>query len=117
MAGWLGWHCTAWCDYAAAGCVHAAWPPPVCLVSLSVGQELTLHTTLPPLAPCCFYCLACSKHAIVVADKKLGNACTIHETIRVKSAAWDDNGGWAAVGCGRLCPCGRQCCSSLPSCH
>ncbi|KAL4423494.1 hypothetical protein ABPG77_003627 [Micractinium sp. CCAP 211/92] len=33
-----------------------------------------------------------SKHAIVVADKKLGGACTIHETIRVKSAAWDDNG-------------------------
>jgi len=36
--------------------------------------------------------MACSKHAIVVADKKLGNSCTIHETIRVKSAAWDDNG-------------------------
>ncbi|KAI7840084.1 hypothetical protein COHA_006214 [Chlorella ohadii] len=34
-----------------------------------------------------------SKHAIVVADKKLGNSCTIHETIRVKSAAWDDNAG------------------------
>ncbi|KAL4859696.1 Coatomer subunit alpha-3 [Chlorella vulgaris] len=33
-----------------------------------------------------------SKHAIVVADKKLGGSCTIHETIRVKSAAWDDNG-------------------------
>lgn len=32
----------------------------------------------------------------MVADKKLGNACTIHETIRVKSAAWDDNGGWIA---------------------
>jgi hypothetical protein len=37
-------------------------------------------------------CRPCSKHAIVVADKKLGNSCTIHETIRVKSAAWDDNG-------------------------
>lgn len=33
-----------------------------------------------------------SKHAIVVADKKLGDAVTVHETIRVKSAAWDDNG-------------------------
>jgi coatomer protein complex subunit alpha (xenin) len=33
-----------------------------------------------------------SKHAIVIADKKLGNAQTVHETIRVKSAAWDDNG-------------------------
>ena len=36
----------------------------------------------------------------MVADKKLGNSCTIHETIRVKSAAWDDTGeGWCA-GCG-----------------
>lgn len=33
-----------------------------------------------------------SKHAIIIANKKLGNANTIHETIRVKSAAWDDNG-------------------------
>jgi coatomer protein complex subunit alpha (xenin) len=33
-----------------------------------------------------------SKHAIIIADKKLGNSCTVHETIRVKSAAWDDNG-------------------------
>lgn len=33
-----------------------------------------------------------SKHAIVVADKKLGAAATVHETIRVKSAAWDDSG-------------------------
>jgi hypothetical protein len=33
-----------------------------------------------------------SKHAIVVADKRLGGAATVHETIRVKSAAWDDSG-------------------------
>ncbi len=33
-----------------------------------------------------------SKHAIILADKRLGNAQTVHETIRVKSAAWDDNG-------------------------
>ena len=44
----------------------------------------------PPPIPCT--AAYHSKHAIVVADKKLGNACTIHETIRVKSAAWDDNG-------------------------
>lgn len=25
-----------------------------------------------------------SKHAIVIANKRLGNACTVHETIRVK---------------------------------
>ena len=33
-----------------------------------------------------------SKHAIVLADKKLGHAATVHETIRVKSGAWDEHG-------------------------
>ncbi|VFQ69399.1 unnamed protein product [Cuscuta campestris] len=33
-----------------------------------------------------------SKHCIVIADKKLSQRCTLHETIRVKSGAWDDNG-------------------------
>ncbi|KAF5734723.1 coatomer subunit alpha-1 [Tripterygium wilfordii] len=33
-----------------------------------------------------------SKHAIVIAGKKLVHQCTLHETIRVKSGAWDDNG-------------------------
>ncbi|CAI0422909.1 unnamed protein product [Linum tenue] len=33
-----------------------------------------------------------SKHAIVIANKKLAHQCTLHETIRVKSGAWDDNG-------------------------
>ncbi|PIN21684.1 Vesicle coat complex COPI, alpha subunit [Handroanthus impetiginosus] len=33
-----------------------------------------------------------SKHSIVIADKKLVHRCTLHETIRVKSGAWDDNG-------------------------
>lgn len=33
-----------------------------------------------------------SKHSIVIADKKLVHRCTLHETIRVKSGSWDDNG-------------------------
>ncbi|KAG0560938.1 hypothetical protein KC19_9G025800 [Ceratodon purpureus] len=33
-----------------------------------------------------------SKHAIVVATKKLVHKCTVHETIRVKSGAWDESG-------------------------
>ncbi|KAF5951481.1 hypothetical protein HYC85_009425 [Camellia sinensis] len=33
-----------------------------------------------------------SKHAIVITSKKLVHQCTLHETIRVKSGAWDDNG-------------------------
>ncbi|KAJ7296704.1 hypothetical protein O6H91_Y105600 [Diphasiastrum complanatum] len=33
-----------------------------------------------------------SKHALIIASKKLVQKCTVHETIRVKSAAWDDMG-------------------------
>ncbi|XP_022948234.1 coatomer subunit alpha-1-like [Cucurbita moschata] len=33
-----------------------------------------------------------SKHAIIIANKKLVHQCTLHETIRVKSGAWDDSG-------------------------
>lgn len=33
-----------------------------------------------------------SKHAIVIASKKLVHRYTFHETIRVKSGGWDDNG-------------------------
>lgn len=33
-----------------------------------------------------------SKHDIVIASKMLVHQCTLHETIRVKSGAWDDNG-------------------------
>lgn len=33
-----------------------------------------------------------SKHAIIIANKKLVHCCTLHETIRVKSGAWDENG-------------------------
>lgn len=33
-----------------------------------------------------------SKHTIIIASKKLEHLCTLHETIRVKSGVWDDNG-------------------------
>ncbi|GBG90440.1 hypothetical protein CBR_g50687 [Chara braunii] len=33
-----------------------------------------------------------SKHSVIIASKKLVQKCTIHETIRVKSGAWDDSG-------------------------
>ncbi|KAK8940511.1 Coatomer subunit alpha-3 [Platanthera zijinensis] len=33
-----------------------------------------------------------SKHVIVIASKKLVHSCTLHETIRVKSGAWDESG-------------------------
>eukprot|EP00271_Cylindrocystis_brebissonii_P015583 TRINITY_DN38517_c0_g1_i1.p1 TRINITY_DN38517_c0_g1~~TRINITY_DN38517_c0_g1_i1.p1 ORF type:complete len:1219 (-),score=248.13 TRINITY_DN38517_c0_g1_i1:158-3814(-) len=38
------------------------------------------------------YVALLSKHAIIIATKKLVHKCTIHETIRVKSGAWDDCG-------------------------
>lgn len=33
-----------------------------------------------------------SKHAIIIANRKLGHVCTVHETIRIKSGAWDASG-------------------------
>ncbi|XP_031268986.1 coatomer subunit alpha-2-like [Pistacia vera] len=33
-----------------------------------------------------------SKHTIGIASKKLVHQCTLHETIRIKSGAWDENG-------------------------
>ncbi|KAI9500721.1 Coatomer, alpha subunit [Coemansia spiralis] len=33
------------------------------------------------------------KHTIVIASKQLEQLCQIHETIRIKSAVWDDPGG------------------------
>lgn len=68
-----------------------------CICSAASLRPSPCRTPFPPL-PCG------SKHAIVVADKKLGDSCTIHETIRVKSAAWDDNGAssWLLGGRGRL---------------
>eukprot|EP00276_Gloeochaete_wittrockiana_P011375 CAMPEP_0184649706 /NCGR_PEP_ID=MMETSP0308-20130426/7114_1 /TAXON_ID=38269 /ORGANISM="Gloeochaete witrockiana, Strain SAG 46.84" /LENGTH=1213 /DNA_ID=CAMNT_0027082633 /DNA_START=152 /DNA_END=3793 /DNA_ORIENTATION=- len=38
------------------------------------------------------YVAMIGKHAIVIANRKLDHLCTVHETIRVKSGAWDDNG-------------------------
>ncbi|KAH7297052.1 hypothetical protein KP509_26G051100 [Ceratopteris richardii] len=32
-----------------------------------------------------------SKHAIIISSKKLEHRCTLHETIRVKSGAWDES--------------------------
>ncbi|CAN1808846.1 Coatomer subunit alpha-1 [Linum perenne] len=34
-----------------------------------------------------------SKHAVIIANKRLVHQCTLHETIRVKSGAWDDDNG------------------------
>ena len=33
-----------------------------------------------------------SKHAIIIANRKLDHVCTVHETIRIKSGAWDATG-------------------------
>ncbi|KAK3009080.1 hypothetical protein RJ639_013637 [Escallonia herrerae] len=33
-----------------------------------------------------------SKHSVIIAVKKLVHRCTLHEMIRVKSGAWDENG-------------------------
>ena len=33
-----------------------------------------------------------SKHTVIIASRKLEHLCTVHETIRVKSGAWDECG-------------------------
>ena len=33
-----------------------------------------------------------SKHSVMIADKMLKNSCTVHEHMRVKSAAFDPSG-------------------------
>ncbi|KAG7819124.1 hypothetical protein KL928_002992 [Ogataea angusta] len=38
------------------------------------------------------YVALLSKHTIIIANKKLETLMSMHETIRVKSAAWDDSG-------------------------
>ncbi len=32
------------------------------------------------------------KHTITICDRRLVQLCCVHETIRVKSGAWDDSG-------------------------
>lgn len=46
-----------------------------------------------------------SKHAIIIADKKLANACTVHETIRVKVQFYI----WPALHTQRLGSTARLC--------
>lgn len=38
------------------------------------------------------YVALLGKHTITVCNRKLEQLCTVHETIRVKSGAWDENG-------------------------
>jgi coatomer protein complex subunit alpha (xenin) len=38
------------------------------------------------------YVAMLSKHAIIIANRKLEHLCTVHETIRIKSGAWDEDG-------------------------
>ena len=55
-------------ELAAPGAKYAVWSP--------AGDRVALLC----------------KHAVVLTDKKLGASTTVHETIRVKSAAWDAAG-------------------------
>lgn len=51
-----------------AGVRHVVWSPDMSMVALL------------------------SKHTIVLANRKLEQSCQIHETIKVKSGAWDETG-------------------------
>ncbi|KAI6677658.1 hypothetical protein NL676_038454 [Syzygium grande] len=57
----------------------------------NLKNEIVKKSGLPFPADAIFYA-GTGKHAIVIAGKKLLHQCILHETIRVKSGAWDDNG-------------------------
>jgi coatomer protein complex subunit alpha (xenin) len=40
----------------------------------------------------CLYLLSFDATAIMIANKNLGQSAMVHETIRIKSGAWDDSG-------------------------
>ena len=59
-----------------------------CIPSCQPAVQTNVHNSSPSWLQVALL----SKHAIILADAKLKSSCTVHETIRVKSAAWSDAG-------------------------
>ncbi|CAN6485085.1 unnamed protein product [Victoria cruziana] len=57
-----------------------------------IGELLTPHIKYVVWSPDMESVALLGKNAVVIASNKLMNRCTLHETIRVKSGAWDENG-------------------------
>jgi len=87
------------CDdifYAGTGCLLLKDNDGVML--FDVQQKRTLATVKLAKVKYCFWSpdmshmALVSKHTIAICSRKLESMCTVHENVRVKSGAWDENG-------------------------
>ncbi|KAG0232011.1 hypothetical protein BGW42_008522 [Actinomortierella wolfii] len=82
--------------YAGTGQLLLSTPTSVILFDIQQRRTIAEVTT-PPVKYVVWssdmaYVALLSKHTITIATKSLEQTCLIHETIRIKSAAWDDSG-------------------------
>ncbi|KAF9204235.1 hypothetical protein BGZ49_005548 [Haplosporangium sp. Z 27] len=82
--------------YAGTGQLLLSTPTSVILFDIQQRRtisEVTTHTVKYVVWSADMqYVALLSKHTIIIASKSLEQICMIHETIRIKSAAWDDSG-------------------------
>lgn len=82
--------------YAGTGQLLLSTPTSVILFDIQQRKVISEVTT-PPVKYVVWsadmsYMALLSKHTITIANKSLEQTCLIHETIRIKSAAWDESG-------------------------
>ena len=82
--------------YAGTGQLLLSTPTSVILYDIQQRRTISEVTT-PPVKYVVWsadmsYVALLSKHTITIATKSLEQTCLIHETIRIKSAAWDESG-------------------------
>ncbi|KAF9927332.1 hypothetical protein FBU30_003331, partial [Linnemannia zychae] len=82
--------------YAGTGQLLLSTPTSVILFDIQQRRTIAEITT-PPVKYVVWsadmaHVALLSKHTITIATKSLEQTCLIHETIRIKSAAWDESG-------------------------
>ncbi|KAK3810656.1 MAG: coatomer protein alpha subunit [Linnemannia elongata] len=82
--------------YAGTGQLLLSTPTSVILFDIQQRRTIAEVTT-PPVKYVVWsadmsHVALLSKHTITIATKSLEQTCLIHETIRIKSAAWDESG-------------------------
>ncbi|KAF8343107.1 coatomer WD associated region-domain-containing protein [Cantharellus anzutake] len=84
--------------YGGTGCLFLSSPTAVVLYELQ-QQKTLAEVSSPPVKYVVWnndgnMVALLSKHTITIANKTLSQSCLIHETIRIKSGAWDDTGAF-----------------------
>ncbi|KAF9585928.1 hypothetical protein BGW38_010979 [Lunasporangiospora selenospora] len=82
--------------YAGTGQLLLSTPTSVILFDIQ-QRRIISEVTTPPVKYVVWsadmsHVALLSKHTITIATKSLEQTCLIHETIRIKSATWDDSG-------------------------